>query len=89
MSAANIKTFHERPERLSHAFEDGFADLVWGADLGLAGASTVAVPLYTLTDRQALSCPRGAWEWRYKGRYQSGTASKRLSEEEVRDSFAP
>ena len=60
MSAANIKAFHERPERLRHAFEDEFAILVWGADLGSAGTSTVAVPLYTLTDRQASSGPRGA-----------------------------
>ena len=67
----------------------GTAHLAWGADLGLAGISTVAVLLYTLTDRQAVGSPGGAWEWQYKGLYQNGTESEWLQEEEVRDSFTP
>ena len=89
VSAANIKTFHLRPERLRHAFEDEFAHLAWGADLGLADTSTVAVPLYTLTDRQAIESTGSGWEWQYRGLYQSGTESEWLPEEEVRDSFTP
>ena len=45
--AANIKIFHERPERFRHDFEDEFARLAWAADLGLAGTSAVAAPFYT------------------------------------------
>ena len=65
MLAANIKVFHERPERLRHDSEEEFAHIAWGADLGLAGTSTVAVSLYTLTDRHAVEGPAGAWEWQY------------------------
>ena len=45
VSAANIKVFHERPEHMRHDSEDEFANLDWGADLGLGSTSTVAVPL--------------------------------------------
>ena len=73
------------PERLGQYFGKGFAHLAWGADLGLPGTSTGAVPLYTLTDRQAWEGPAGVWEWQYRGRYQSGTESNWLSEKTVRD----
>ena len=89
VAAASMKIFHERPERLRHDFEVDFAHLAWGADLGLAGISTVAVPLYTLTDRQAVGSPGDAWGWQYKGRYQIRTESEWLKEEEIRDSFTP
>ena len=88
VSAANIKVFHERPEHMRHEFEDEFAHLAWGADLGLGITSTVAVSLYTLTDRKAVGDPGGARDWYYKGRYQRGAESECL-EEEVRDSFTP
>ena len=88
-SAANIKAFHERPEHMRHDFEDEFGHLAWGEDLGLGSTSTVAVPLYTLTDRKAVGDPGGAWDWHYKGRYQSGAESEWLEEEEIRDSFTP
>ena len=45
ISAANMKAFHVRPRHLRDAFEDEFAHLAWGADLGLADTSTVAAPL--------------------------------------------
>ena len=77
MEAANIKIFHERPEHPRHDFKDEFAHLAWDADLGLEGISMVAVPLFTLTDRQAVGCPRGAWEWQYKGRRRSGCRKRR------------
>ena len=63
VSAANIKIFHERPAHMSHNFEDEFAHLAWGADFRLGGISTVAVPLYTLTDGKAVGDPGGAWDW--------------------------
>ena len=55
----------------------------------MAGISTVTVPLYTVTDRQAMGSPGAAWKWQYKGRYQNGTGSEWLQEEEVRDRFTP
>ena len=89
VSAANIKTFHVRPEHLRHAFEDQFAHLAWGTGLGLADTSTVAVPLYTLTGRRAIEGTGAGWEWQYRGRYQSGVEAEWLPEGEVRDSFTP
>ena len=62
VSAANIKIFHERPEHMRHDFENEFVHLAWGADLGLGGTSTVAVPLNTLTDGKAVGDPGGAWD---------------------------
>ena len=46
VSVADIKPFHERPVELRHAFEDEFAHLAWGLDIGLAEVSTAAAPLY-------------------------------------------
>ena len=40
VSVADIKPFHERPVELRHAFEDEFAHLAWGPDIGLAEVST-------------------------------------------------
>ena len=87
--AANIKVFLKRPEHMRPDFEDEFAHLAWGANLGLGSTSTVAEPLYTLTDRNAVGGPGGAWDWHYKGRYQSGAESEWLEEEEIRDSLTP
>ena len=89
VSAANIKVFHERPTHMTHDFEDEFAHLAWGADLGLGSTSTVVVPLYTLNDRKAVGHPGRAWDWHYKDRYQSGAESEGLKDEEIRDSFTP
>ena len=89
VSAANIKVFHERPEHMRHDFEDEFAHLARGVDLGLGSTSTVAVPLYTRTDRNAVGEPGGAWDWHFKGKYQNGAESEWLYEEEIRDSFTP
>ena len=89
VSAANIKVFHERPEHMGPDFEDEFAHLAWGVDLGLGSTSTVAVPLYTRADRNAVGEPGGAWDWHYKGKYQSEAESEWLEDEEIRDSFTP
>ena len=64
-------------------------NLPWVTDLGLARISRIAVPLYAVTDMQAVRSPRGAWEWQNKGWYQHGTASEWLQEEEVRDGLSP
>ena len=61
-----IKILHVRPERLRHAFEDEFAHFIWGADSGLVEISTVAAPLYILTDRAG---PRKF----FKGHVEGGT----------------
>ena len=50
VAAPDLKPYHPRPLELRLPFEDEFAHLVWSADLGLADASVVAVPLYTLVD---------------------------------------
>ena len=50
VAATDLKPYHPRPSELRLPFEDEFAHLVWSADLGLADASVVAVPLYTLVD---------------------------------------
>ena len=72
VSAAHIKALYLGPEHLRHAFEDEFAHLGWGADLRLKDISTVAMPLYTLTDRQAVRSTEKGWDWQYRGLYQGG-----------------
>ena len=47
------------------------------------------MPLYTLTDRQAVGSKANGWEWQYRGLHQGGTESERLPEGEARDSFTP
>ena len=86
VSAADIKPFHERPVELRHEFEDEFAHLAWGPDIGLAEVSTVAAPLYTLTDRKVSWVTEDTWVWEYRGRNQDGAESNWLKEEEVQES---
>ena len=43
---ASLKPFYTRPSDLRHPMEDEFAQLAWGADLGLGGLSTTCL-LYT------------------------------------------
>jgi len=89
VSVADIKPFHERPVELRHAFEDEFAHLAWGPDIGLAEVSTAAAPLYTLIDRKVSWIKEDTWVWEYKGRHQDGVESNWLSEEEAQESFTP
>ena len=44
VSTASLKPFYTRPSDLRHPMEDEFAQLAWGADLGLGGLSTTAAP---------------------------------------------
>lgn len=91
VAASDIKPFHVRPPHLRHTFEDEFAHTIWSVDLGLADTSVVAVPLYTLTDRRVVKGgdrTNPSWAWEYRGRYQDGTLSPWLTEDEVRDSFS-
>ena len=58
--ADKLKIFHERPEHMRHDFEDEFVHLARGADLGLGGISTVAVPINTgALEQQANPCKGG------------------------------
>ena len=50
-AASHIKLYHLRPPSLRHDFGDEYAHFVWGPDLGLNAALTLASPLYTLVDR--------------------------------------
>ena len=87
VSVANVKPFYLRPVDLRHEFEDEFAHAAWGADLGLAEASTAASPVYTLLDHKAVQGMRDTWSWEYRGRYEDGVESQWLTEDEVKDSF--
>ena len=51
--ASHIKPYHLRLPPLRHDFSDEYAHFAWDPDLGLAGASALASPIYTLVDR----CP--------------------------------
>eukprot|EP00752_Nemacystus_decipiens_P005076 g4607.t1 len=73
-------------------FEDKFSHFVWGPDLGLVEDSVVAAPLYTLIDRkptQGAGSVSEAWAWEYRAKYQDGSTSSWLTEDEVKDSFSP
>lgn len=91
VAAADIKQYHPRPPHLRLPFEDEYAHLVWSADLGLADASVIAVPLYTLVTRRVAYGMGNttSWAWGYQGRYQDGTLSPWMTEEEAGDSFSP
>ena len=87
-AASHIKPYHLKPPSLRHDFGDEYAHFAWGPDLGLVTASTPASPLYTLVDRCTIQLPNGAWEWRYRGRYLSGSLSGFITESECLDSFS-
>ena len=63
-AASHIKPYHLRPPSLRHDFGDEYAHFAWGPDLGLAAASTLASPIYTLVDHCTIQLPNGPWEWR-------------------------
>ena len=74
---------------LRHEFEEEFAYLTWGLDIGLAEVSTPAASLYTVTDRNVSCVTEDTIVWKYRGRYQDGVESNWLNEEEARKSFTP
>ena len=86
---ANVKLFYLRPVDLRHEFEDVFAHAAWGPDLGLAEASTAALPVYTLYDHKAVQGKVDIWSWQYRGRCQDGAEYQRLTKYEAKDSFTP
>ena len=87
MSVANVKPFHLRSKELRHAFEDEFAHLAWESDLGLEEVSVAASPLYTLLDRRVVHKNDHVWRWEYRGRFQGGSESEWVDEEEASNSF--
>ena len=89
VSTASLKPFYTRPSDLRHPMEDEFAQLAWGADLGLGEPSTTAAPMYTLLDRRRVVSATGVVRWEYRGRYLDGVASDWVSETESLDSFTP
>ena len=89
VSAALLKPFYTRPFDLRYPMEDEFAQMAWGADLGLGGHSTTAAPMYTLLDRRRVLSATGVARWEYRGRYLDGVASEWISEAGSLDSFTP
>ena len=87
VSVASVKMFHLRRKDLRHSFEDEFSHLAWESDLGLADISVAASPLYTLFDRRVVHKNSHVWNWEYRGRYQDGSASDWIDEEEALNSF--
>ena len=87
VSAASVKPFYLREKQLRHQFEDEFSHMAWGPDLGLTDVSVAATPLYTLLDRKAVRKPNDTWSWEYKGRFQDGSESEWVDENEVKNSF--
>ena len=73
VASSHIKLYHLRPQSLRHIVGDEY--FTWGPDLGLAAASTLASPIYTLVNRYPIQLPNGSWEWRYRGRYLNGSLS--------------
>ena len=54
VSVASLKPFYRHSSDLRHPIGDEFAQIAWGADLGLKGDSVVSAPMYTLTDRRKI-----------------------------------
>ena len=88
-SSFSHEAHHRRPPSLLHDFDDEYAYFASGLDLGLATASTLASPIYTLVDRCPIQHPNGSWEWRYRGRYLNGSLPGFITENESLDSFPP
>ena len=88
-TASHIKPHHLRPPVLRYNFGDEYAHFVWGPDLELGAALTLASPLYTLVDRCTIQLPNGFWEWRYRGRYLNGSLSGSVTGSGCLDSFSP
>ena len=89
VSTCSLKPFYTRPSDLRHPMEDEFAQMAWGADLGLEQQSPTAAPMYTLLDRRRVVSAKGVARWEYRGRYLDGVASNSVSETESLDSFTP
>ena len=87
VSTTSLKPFYVRPADLRHPMEDEFAQMAWGADLGLGADSTTAAPMYTLLDRRRVISSSGVARWEYRGRYLDGVASDWVSEAESRAEF--
>ena len=89
-AASHIKPYPLRPPSLRHEFGDKYAHFAWGPDIGLAAASTLTSPVYTLMDRCPIQLSNVSWEWRCRGRYLNGSLSGFFTEEgECFDSFIP
>ena len=84
-TASHIKPYYLRLPSLRREFCDEYAHFAWGPDLGLAAASTLASPIYTLVGRCPIQLPNGSWEWRYGGRYLNGSLSGFMTERECLD----
>ena len=84
-----VKPFYSRPIDLRHPMADEFALQAWLADFGLLQRSTAARPLYTRMDRKEIPSNSDEVMWECRGKYQDGSESPWLPEEEVLDSFTP
>ena len=59
VAAFYIKSHHRRPPSLRHEFGDEYAHFALGSDLGLAAASTLASPIYSLMDHGPIQLRNG------------------------------
>ena len=91
VSVVSLKPFYRRSSDMRHPIGDEFAQIAWGADLGLKGDSVAAAPMYTLIDRKKMEIDVGTVRWEYRGRYLDGISSDWVKEAEVllEDSFTP
>ena len=82
--------FYVRRSDLRHPMEDEFAQVAWGAGLGLGGLSiSVAPPMCTLLGRRRVVSSTGVERGEYRGRFPGGVVSDFIPEAEALDSFAP
>ena len=56
-AASHIKPYHLRPPSQRHNFGGEYAHFAWGLDLGLAAASTLASPIYTMVHHCPIQLP--------------------------------
>ena len=89
VSVASLKPFYRRSSDLRHPIGDEFAQIAWGADLGLKEDSVAAAPMYTEIDRKNMVSKTGIARWECRGRYLDGVSSDWVTEAESLDSFTP
>ena len=86
-AASCIKRYHLKPPSLRCDVCDEFAHFARDTELGLATASTLVSPIYTLGNSCPIQLSSGSCEWRYRGRYLKGSLSGFIKYTEYSDSF--
>ena len=92
VATSALKLFTVRPLYLRHSMEDKFTKHAWEAgynDLPPHLDQPATPLLHALVERREATTPTGPLRWECRGRFQDGTLSAWLPEDQVLQSFLP